>query len=479
MGVKRRHFIAAGAGGLALGSAAAQAASAGKPPHIVFIMADDLGWGDLSCFGQTEYQTPHLDALAAGGQRLRHAYANSPVCSASRTALITGRYQYRLRVGLEEPIPGPNSPHGLAPEQPTLPGLLHAAGYHSALVGKWHLGHGPQFGPLKGGYQEFYGNLGGGVDYFSHKDGADAKARLDFWDGDKAVQTTGYYTDLLSDRAVQILRRHAAPEAKPLFLSLHYTAPHWPWEGPDDEAMSRRIKSLIHHDGGSLEIYGRMVQAMDSGVGRVLRALDEAGMADNTLIVFTSDNGGERFSRMWPLSGQKTELLEGGIRVPTLLRWPAQIKPGVSDQVAIGMDWLPTLLAAAGAPAYAATDGINLLPLLKGEQAPQPRKLFWRYKAQGQRALREGEYKYLRIKGREFLFNVLRDPRERANLASLEPARLATLRADWEAWNASMLPITPEVFTHWVRGDRQADRYGVEDAEPSAKGAGSAPVQGR
>jgi arylsulfatase A-like enzyme len=468
MRLNRRNFLAAAAAATAparLVQAAPADAVAGLAharPNILFILADDLGWGDLGCYGQTDFATPNLDALAATGLRLRQAYANSPVCSASRTALITGRYQYRLRVGLEEPIPGRESPYGLPPEVPTLPGLLRAAGYHTALVGKWHLGHAPQFGPMKSGYDEFYGNYGGAVDYFTHKDGVGKSAEVDLWDGDHIVHTQGYYTDLLSDHAVQILRRQtdAGAQARPLFMSLHYTAPHWPWEGPEDREVAEQLHSLGHANGGSLATYARIVGALDAGVGRVPAELRRAGLHENTLVVFSSDNGGERFSRMWPLTGQKTELLEGGIRVPAIVSWPVHLPPGISDQVAMTMDWLPTLLAAAGAPAYEASDGINLLELLQ-QGRTMPRKLYWRYKAHAQRAVRDGDLKYLRIKGNEFLFDLGADVHERANLAIDQPQQLAALRADWEAWDKTMLPIPADAYTHYPRGSQQADRYGV------------------
>ena len=183
--------------------------------------------------------------------------------------------------------------------------------------------------------------------------------------------------------------------AQPFLLSLHFTAPHWPWVGPQDEAVSRSLDDLFHYDGGNLRVYGRMVEALDAAVGQVLAVLDEQGLAEDTIVVFTSDNGGERFSKTWPFVGQKTELLEGGLRVPTLLRWPARLQPQVSEQVTITMDWLPTLLAAAGAAPHPdhPSDGENLLPVLLGEQPPHARTLYWRYKAQAQRALRDGDWK--------------------------------------------------------------------------------------
>ncbi|MGN6831337.1 sulfatase family protein [Paucibacter sp. M5-1] len=439
-------------------------------PNILFILADDLGWADLGIYGQQDYRTPHLDRLAAGGVRFTQAYANSAVCSATRFALMTGRYQYRLPGGLEEPIPtarGPRGPIGLPPEHPTLPSLLAEAGYDTALIGKWHLGPLPEFGPLKSGYQRFFGNYGGVIDYFTHKPGVGPEVARDLYEGELPVERVGYYTQILADEAAAYLREPARREA-PFLLSLHFTAPHWPWEGPGDEAVSRNLTSLFHYDGGSQATYGRMVQALDGAVGQVLDTLAAQGLAENTIVIFSSDNGGERFSKTWPFTGQKTELLEGGLRVPTLLRWPAVLAPQVSEQVTATMDWLPTLLAAAGAaphPDYP-SDGENLLPILKGQAPERERKLFWRYKANSQRALREGRWKYLKINEHEFLFDVLADPRERANLKTREPVVFEQLKRDWLDWDAGMLAITPEVFTHGLSPAVQADRYSPQPLTP-------------
>lgn len=441
-------------------SGVAKAQAKNEKPNIIFILADDLGYADLSVYGQTDYQTPNLDHLARQGLRLTQAYANSAVCSATRFGLITGRYQYRLRGGLEEPIAGASDTIGLPPSHPTLPSLLKKQGYATALFGKWHLGFLPKFSPLKSGYDKFFGNYGGAIDYFTHKSGVGAGAKEDLFEGEVPVHKVGYYTDLIADKAVDYIAQQD-PE-HPFFLSLHFTAPHWPWEGPKDEQTSREISSLAHYDGGDLATYAKMVTALDSAVGRVLSELEERGLSKNTIVVFTSDNGGERFSKTWPFSGQKTELLEGGIRVPAIVRWPAKIGAGqTSSQVAISMDWLPTLVAAAGGatdPNYV-PDGINLLPQLLGQAQPVSRTLFWRYKANAQRAVRSGNWKYLRIADNEFLFDVSVDQRERANLAQKFPQQFAELKTQWEEWNATMLPITPDVRTNAVDGKRQADKY--------------------
>jgi arylsulfatase A-like enzyme len=440
-------------------------AASKQQPNIIFILADDLGHADLGVYGQTDIKTPHLDRLAAQGLRFTQAYANSAVCSATRFALITGRYQYRLRGGLEEPIAGASDTLGLPRTHPTLPSLLRKNGYGTALIGKWHLGSLPNFGPIKSGYDSFFGNYGGAIDYFTHKPGVGPNVKEDLYEDEVPVHQIGYYTDLLGARAVDFVNRQK--EGKPFLLSLHYTAPHWPWEGPGDEAVSRDIGNIFHYDGGDLATYGRMVESLDSSIGRVLKALEDKGLAGNTIVIFTSDNGGERFSNTWPLSGQKTELLEGGIRVPAIVRWPGKIAAGqVTDQVAVSMDWLPTLLAAAGGapdPAYP-PDGQNLLPTLLGQAKPRERTVLWRYKANAQRAIRSGDWKYLKIGGNEFLFDVVKDQRERANLAKRHPDVFAKLKAQWEQWDKEMLPITADVRTHGVSGDVQADRYGVSPA---------------
>jgi arylsulfatase A-like enzyme len=442
------------------------AARATGKPNILFVLADDLGYADLSVYGQTDFRTPNLDRLAGQGLRLTQAYSNSAVCSATRFGLITGRYQYRLRGGLEEPIAGASDTIGLPPDHPTLPSLLKAAGYRTALIGKWHLGSLPNFGPLKSGYDTFYGNYGGAIDYFTHKPGVGPDVSEDLYEGEVPVHEVGYYTDLLGDRAAAFVKQQS--KDKPFFLSLHYTAPHWPWEGPKDEEVSKQIGNIFHYDGGDLATYAKMVVALDASIGRVLKALEQKGLAENTIVIFTSDNGGERFSKTWPFAGQKTELLEGGIRVPAIVRWPAKVKPGqVNDQVAISMDWLPTLLAAAGTEPAAShpPDGKNLLSVLLGEQQPQERTLFWRYKANAQRAVRAGDWKYLKLNGNEFLFDLSRDQRERANLAHKFPARLADLKQQWEQWNRDMLPVTADVRTHGVNGKVQADKYAPEGTD--------------
>jgi len=434
-------------------------------PNILFILADDLGYADLSCYGRRDFTTPNIDRIAADGMRFTQAYANSAVCTASRVALITGRYKYRLAVGLEEPLASRETRDvGLPPEHPTLPSILKKAGYQSALIGKWHLGRLPDFGPLQSGYDHFYGFRAGVLDYFTHKYGPPSSDTEDLWEDDVKIRHTGYLTDLLGNRAVDVVNAYAKP-GQPFLVSLHFNAPHWPWEAPGDEAESQRLTNLFHFDGGTQRTYRRMIQQMDLQVGRVLQALDANGIAENTIVVFTSDNGGERYSDTWPFTGRKTELLEGGLRIPAVTRWPARIAAGgVSDQVMISMDWLPTLLACAGTapdPAHP-SDGVNLLPWLSQGAAPMSRKLFWRYKYADQQAARDGDWKYLKILDNTFLFDVVQDPMERANLKDRHRDVYDRLVGQWNEWDATMLPLDPQSSTLGFTGDQLADHYGVK-----------------
>ena len=402
-------------------------------PNFVFVLADDLGCADLHCYGGRAPCSPNLDRMAAEGLRFTNGYANSSVCSPSRFAIATGRYQHRLRGGFDEPIASASPVLGLPPEHPTMASLLRDAGYATALIGKWHLGSLPWFSPLKSGYDEFFGHRTGAVDFFAHT----GFGKHDLWESDEEVFKKGYLTDLLTDRAVEFVTRQSSEN--PFLLSLHYNAPHWPWETRDDEPESKRIGANIAHlDGGSVKTYLEMIRVMDEGIGRVLAALDDIGARDNTLVIFSSDNGGERFSDSYPLVGKKMDLLEGGIRVPYIVRWPDGGLPAgeTYDRLAIGMDWTATFLAAAGVSAHPdyALDGIDLF----GKEVE--RSLYWRMVYRNQKAVRSGVWKYLSIDGSEFLFDLSRDQRERANMRYREPKKFQELRSAYFAWDASMPP---------------------------------------
>jgi arylsulfatase A-like enzyme len=438
----RRAFIGA-VGTTALASAVTQGQSR-RRPNILFILADDLGYGDLSSYGRPDYRTPVLDGLARQGIKFMSAYAAAPVCTPTRCAFHTGRYPQRLEVGLHEPLtPATGLNIGLPPEHPTVASLLKASGYETALVGKWHLGWKPEFGPNRHGYDEFFGILSGAADYFTHRGDApgarDSSGAPDLWENLTPVERLGYLTDLLTDKALEFVTRK---RSRPFYLSLHYNAPHSPWEGPEDAAIGHTEHGpgpMV--EGGTPKIFASMMRGMDAGIGRVLNALDRGGLARDTLVIFTSDNGGERYSYNWPFSFQKGFLFEGGIRVPAIVRWPGMVPAGrITEQAAITMDWTATLLAVAGAaadPAYP-LDGEDLLPICTGTRAVYDRTLFWR--TAEYEAARMGKWKYLKEGSAEALFDLSVDPGEKADLRARQRGVFDEIRDKYQTWNAKMLP---------------------------------------
>ena len=412
---------------------------AGTRPNIVFILADDLGWGDLSCYGRPDYRTPNLDRLASQGVRFTDAYSASAVCTPTRCGFITGRYPGRLKIGLVEPLGANNRSVGLDLDHPTIASLLKKSGYDTALIGKWHLGFRPEWGPNAHGFDEFFGILSGAVDYQLHKTGL---GQPDLFENLTPVQQTGYLTDLLTDRAVKYITRR---RTQPFYLSLHYTAPHWPWQdrkgGERVSFTDKTIEPITMGGGGSIKLYAEMMRALDEGIGRVMKALRTSGIERNTLVIFTSDNGGERFSYEWPFSGEKGELLEGGIRVPAIVRWPGAIPPNrLTSQMAITMDWTATILATAETQAAQGypLDGINLIPIIKGASPVQDRTFYWRIYDQD--AVRQGKWKYFRNGERRRLFDLSSDPREQADFSIKNPDVLKRLTAEFAHWNEQMLP---------------------------------------
>ncbi len=430
-----------------------------KPTNFIFILADDLGYADLGCYGGRAPTSPNIDRMAAQGLRFTRGYSNSAVCSPTRFALATGRYQYRLRAAAEEPIGSAmrgDKVMGLPPSHPTIASVLKETGYRTALIGKWHLGFPPHFSPQASGYDEHFGPLSGGVDYHTHQDSFGVH---DLFENGTEVNRDGYLTDLLSTRAAEFVTR-CGQEKKPFLLSLHYTAPHWPWETREDGELAKKFGKaypIYHLDGGNIHVYQRMIHHMDEGIGKVLAALDDQGIADDTIVVFTSDNGGERFSDSWPLVGGKMDLMEGGIRVPYVVRWPKRTPAGTTtDQLAITMDWVPTFFEAAGTKAHPdyPSDGVSLIKQLTQPDAIVDRSLFWRMKHHEQRALRTDRWKYLKVDEHEYLFDVVTDERERANLAKRHPERLNEMRAAWQAWDATMPPIPAEAGVRLVYGKK-------------------------
>lgn len=411
-------------------------------PNIIYIMTDDMGYADLSCYGRKEYQTPNIDKLASQGVKLMNAYAAAPVCTPTRVAFMTGRYPARTSLGLKEPIEwsAKDSLIGFSSELPSIASLMREAGYETFLVGKWHLGFAPQFSPLKNGFDHFFGFKGGGIDYISHR--APRGGAGDLFEDDKKIEIDGYLTDILSDKANEVIRQK---HEKPFFLSLMFNAPHWPWQAPGDKAYG---DTLPWTSGGSPAIYAAMMKSLDDAVGSIMKTLDEENVASNTVVIFTSDNGGERFSDMGIYKGKKMQLWEGGIREPAIVRWPGEIKPNsVSKQVVTTMDWTVTILELAGGKPRKdfPMDGMNIVPILQGKEKEVERTLYWRiFQRQKHKAMRDGKWKWMQDeKGNEYLFDLETDPSENTNLKEQYKDIFDKMKKKYQQWETTVLAPVP------------------------------------
>jgi arylsulfatase A-like enzyme len=425
--------------------APALAAQQPAPPNIVLILTDDLGYGDLGSYGATDIRTPHLDQLARDGARLTQFYANASTCTPTRAGLMTGRWQQR--VDLEYPL-GMQRPtdydRGLVPNGRTLPQLMKNAGYATALVGKWHLGWKPEFSPIRHGFDYFFGLKAGFHDFYTHTTpDTPAPGGRDLYENDSLVTVDGYTTDLITARSVRFIERNAR---QPFFIDVSYNAPHWPYQVPDKPSVARDSGRHLRpwDDSTSTRAdYVKMVERVDQGVGQILATLDRLGLRQNTIVIFTNDNGGEWLSRNAPLFHQKFTNWEGGLRVPMIVRWPGQIRAGmVSHQVGITMDLTRSILIAGGAtlPQDLKLDGIDILAILAGRASEQERTLYWRIQnpQRRQQAIRSGDWKMVFDGAIPMLFNLKTDVGERENLAGREPAIAQRLFQMYRAWDAEV-----------------------------------------
>jgi arylsulfatase A len=432
--------------------------AAEQRPNIIFILADDFGYGDLGCMGCKDISTPNIDSLARDGVKFTDFYSNAPVCTPTRTGFMTGRWQQRC--GLEfafgyqaeqfrrvkgEWVAEPDiHAFGLPLSETTIADRLKSASYATGAFGKWHLGFKDEYNPTKRGFDEYFGELLGHADYYKHSyyDGTYALR-----EGLKPVKSEGYFTDLVNERATKFICDHAK---QPFFLYVPHLAVHAPFQAPDAPETPMVTKDTMHH--GSRAIYKAMVERIDRGVGMMLAELEKQGIADNTLVVFSSDNGGERFSRNVPLFHHKATVWEGGIRVPCVMRWPGKLPKGkVTSQMAITMDLHATFLAAAGitTPAPKPLDGIDLLPLLTSETAPIDRTFYWRIDRSNrkQRAIRQGPWKYINDGNTmDLLFNLKEDIGERTDLGYQHPEILEDLKSKLKAWEAEIDATEREIL---------------------------------
>jgi len=478
--VSRRDLL-----GSLLGGAAGLAAQRRRPPNIVFILADDLGWTDLGCFGSSFYQTPNIDRLARQGMRFTSAYAACPVCSPTRASILTGKYPARLH--LTDWIPG-RTPPGvkmrvpewtpyLALKEVTIAEALQAAGYVSASIGKWHLGS-EEHCPEKQGFAVNFGgnHLGSTPSYFypykipNIRDGKSGE----------------YLTDRLTDEALAFI---GSSQSRPFFLYLAHYAVHTPIEAKS-EATARYRDRVRPGQAHSHPEYAAMIQSVDESTGRVMRKLEELGIAGDTMVIFTSDNGGvvgrRHITSNEPLREEKATLYEGGIRVPLVVRWPGVVKPGsVSDTPVTSVDYFPTLMETAGAPAPSegAADGASLVPLLRGRGELQRSSIYWHYPHYNFHqpliatrpcgAVRKGDFKLIEFYEDGFveLYNLREDIGERKNLARSLSDKADEMRRDLDAWRKSVsaqMPIpAPENYDpaktdEWMRDrfQRQSERGG-------------------
>ncbi len=421
----------------------APGAQSSPRPNVVMFMMDDLGYGDIGSYGAPDARTPNIDRLAREGVKLTDFYANHANCSPTRTALVSGRYQQRY--GIESPLTYDDKRH-LPPSETSLPRLLKNAGYATGLFGKWHLGAESSSGPNRHGFDEFWGFRRGAVDYYTHNvatvDAVKLEAPIhDLYHNEEPTTSSAYLTDEITRRAEAFIEQRAGG---PFFVEVAYNATHWPFQRPDLPEGKRGWEH--YRESGTRADYVAMLERADQGIGRILDALERLKLARNTLVIFTSDNGGEWLSRNAPLFHRKSTLWEGGIRVPLLLRWPARLQAGMtSPQVGITMDLTASILAAAGVqpPSTDRPEGIDLIGVLQKGTIVE-RTLYWRMPAgpgapgtlpATQRAVRRGDWKYVDDRGQYFLFNLRADPGERHDVAWQHGDRIRELRslvAKWE-----------------------------------------------
>ncbi len=420
-------------------------------PNILVILADDLGYGDLSCCGRDDLETPYLDGLASDGMMLTDFHSNGAVCSPTRASLLTGRYPQRA--GIETAL-SKNDP-GLPRAETTVADVLGGSGYSTAIYGKWHLGDRLENNPVHYGFDDFRGHTYGDSDYISH---VDRHGDVDWWHNLEIENEDGYNTRLLTDYALRFIADH---REDPFFLLLSHSAIHFPWMTPDDPGhrkpgtdytswrsdMPRTYSKLgPHEDVGP--VVRVMIEELDASTGRVIQGLRERGLEENTLVFFISDNGGYlhygglhrgEISSNGPLRGQKGDAYEGGHRVPAIAYWPGRIEHGVSSETSLTMDLLPTFLEVAGLGhgAGRALDGVSLLPLLEEGEPLRERDVFWRHRQK--RGARRGSWKMIRVGDQApELYDLGEDVGERDDVALDHPDIVREMETSLTGWEGDV-----------------------------------------
>jgi len=402
-------------------------------PNIILIMADDLGYGDIGCYGSDYIQTPMLDKMAFEGIKFTDYHSNGAVCTPTRAALLTGNYQQRS--GLEGVIYVQEGKriYGISPTEKTMPEIFKDAGYKTGMFGKWHLGYTKEYNPSNHGFDEFYGYVSGNVDYISHRDGIGI---YDWWRNTELSYDEGYVTDLITDEALKFMEMN---KEQPFFLYLPHEAPHFPYQGRNDKAD--RLPGQEFDGKGSRkdrkQAYKEMVEIMDENIGRIFDQLKELHLDENTFVLFCSDNGATKEGSNGNLKGSKSSLWEGGHRVPAIAWYPSKIEAGKeTSSIVLSMDVLPTLTSVANISTDINFDGVDFSKILFSKKKLTARPVFWRYRNQW--VARKGDWKYLKSKHKEYLFNLKKDVQEQMNLKDSNPEKLKQLKSLLRDWGVEM-----------------------------------------
>jgi arylsulfatase A-like enzyme len=418
---------------------------AAERPNVVLILADDLGYADVGFNGCTDIPTPNLDALAASGVRFEQGYVSASVCGPSRAGLLTGRYQQRFGCGENPPEHGwPNNKFpdaGVPLTEQMLCELLQPAGYSSAAIGKWHLGIAEHLRPNKRGFNYFYGMLNGAHSYYRATKEWDRYDLTPIFRNNEPMVYEGYLTDSFTDESIGFIERS---KSKPFFLYLAYNAVHAPWHAPEN--VAHKVKHIADPN---RRTYAGMLVSMDDGIGRVIQALKDYGVYENTLVVFLSDNGAPHVSSATsePLRGNKGDTYEGGIRVPFVMSWPGRISPGsVYENPVSALDIVPTVLAASSIvtdPSTRNLDGVDLMPFLNGEKTGRPHEIMF-FRRDDDYAIRSGDWKLAWNNGAPNgtrtaeLFNLSEDPNEKRDLIKEHPEKAKQLQNQFDAWDSKL-----------------------------------------
>ncbi|MCP3928754.1 MAG: sulfatase-like hydrolase/transferase [Bacteroidetes bacterium] len=408
-------------------------------PNIILIMADDLGYGDIACYGSKKTKTPVLDKMASEGMKFTDFHSNGAVCTPTRAALITGNYQQKAGLEAVIYVQVEKRIYGIQADQITMPELFKEAGYKTGMFGKWHLGYEPEYNPIHHGFDEFYGYMSGNVDYISHRDGI---GKYDWWRNLDSCYDKGYVTDLITDEALKFMENN---KKQAFFLYLPHEAPHFPYQGRNDKAD--RLPGQKFEGKGSRpdkkEAYKEMVEIMDENIGRIFNKLKELDLDKNTMVLFCSDNGATKLGENGELQGFKSSLWEGGHRVPAIAWYPEKIKSGtVTASTILSMDILPTFLSIANISTNTKFDGQDFSKVLFDNENLKERPVFWRYR--NQYVVRKGDWKYLKIKEKEYLFNLKNDIKETINMKNSQPDKTKEFKLLLSKWGKEMSNYTQQ-----------------------------------